>query len=35
MEEEFLESNQVMTKNIFKGRKELTIDDYLDVRSSI
>jgi len=34
-EEDFKETNQIMTKNLFNGKTSITLDEYLEIRSEI
>ena len=34
-EEDFLATNQTMTKNMFAGRVEMTYDEWIDIKARI
>lgn len=34
-DEDFLETNRMMTTQIFKGKTELTFDEYIELRNSV
>jgi len=35
LEQDFLETNKIMTENIFNGKSELTLNDFLEIRGVI
>jgi len=35
LEQDFLETNRIMTENIFDGKSEITLNDFLEIRGEI